>query len=114
MNHEPGPQRPAEVPAGPPIVSREIAAGSRAGVPWGLDLAASWSWRLLVIGAATYVLMRVLAFLIHVAVPDNDHLYAFVIDRLTERAEVADVRTSIVYEHLRAPSVSPRPTIRGR
>jgi DNA-binding Lrp family transcriptional regulator len=53
-------------------------------------------------------------FLIHVAVPDNDHLYAFVIDRLTERAEVADVRTSIVYEHLRAPSVSPRPTIRGR
>jgi DNA-binding Lrp family transcriptional regulator len=40
-------------------------------------------------------------FLIHVAVPDTDSLYAFVIDRLTERAEVADVRTSVVYEHLR-------------
>lgn len=39
-------------------------------------------------------------FLIHVAVADNDHLYAFVIDRLTERPEVADVRTSIVYEHI--------------
>ena len=39
-------------------------------------------------------------FLIHVAVPDNESLYAFVIDRLTERADVADVRTSVVYEHL--------------
>ena len=40
-------------------------------------------------------------FLVHVAVPDNDSLYAFVIDRLTERPEVADVRTSVVYEHIR-------------
>ena len=39
-------------------------------------------------------------FLIHLAVPNTDALYAFVIDRLTERPEVADVRTSIVYEHL--------------
>ncbi|GAA4573141.1 Lrp/AsnC family transcriptional regulator [Planotetraspora kaengkrachanensis] len=46
-------------------------------------------------------------FLIHVAVPGNDSLYAFVIDRLTERPEVADVRTSIVYEHLRVPVVAP-------
>ncbi|GII32128.1 Lrp/AsnC family transcriptional regulator [Planotetraspora mira] len=46
-------------------------------------------------------------FLIHLAVPDNDSLYAFVIDRLTERPEVADVRTSIVYEHLRVPAVAP-------
>lgn len=46
-------------------------------------------------------------FLIHVAVPGNDSLYAFVIDRLTERPEVADVRTSVVYEHLRSPSVLP-------
>lgn len=29
-------------------------------------------------------------FLLHVAVPDNDHLYAFVIDRLTEKPEAAD------------------------
>jgi DNA-binding Lrp family transcriptional regulator len=40
-------------------------------------------------------------FLVHVAVPNTDGLYAFVIDRLTERPEVADVRTSIVYEHRR-------------
>jgi DNA-binding Lrp family transcriptional regulator len=46
-------------------------------------------------------------FLIHVAVPDNDSLYAFVIDRLTERAEIADVRTSIVYEHLRNRTIEP-------
>src|ERR1700712_2424377 len=39
-------------------------------------------------------------FLIHVAVRDNQDLYAFVIDKLTERPEVADVRTSVVYEHL--------------
>lgn len=46
-------------------------------------------------------------FLIHVAVPDNDHLYAFVIDRLTERDEIADVRTSIVYEHIRSATILP-------
>nr|WP_253945161.1 AI-2E family transporter [Nocardioides sp. zg-DK7169] len=33
---------------------------SRAQVPWGLDLAAAWSWRLLVIAAATYVLLNLL------------------------------------------------------
>jgi DNA-binding Lrp family transcriptional regulator len=46
-------------------------------------------------------------FLIHVAVPDNNSLYAFVIDRLTERAHVADVRTSVVYEHLRNDHIGP-------
>ena len=44
-------------------------------------------------------------FLIHVAVPDNDGLYAFVIDRLTERREVADVNTSVIFEHVRSPHV---------
>ena len=39
-------------------------------------------------------------FVIHAAVPDNDHLYAFVIDRLTEREEIANVRTTVVYEHI--------------
>ncbi|WP_067496824.1 Lrp/AsnC family transcriptional regulator [Actinoplanes sp. TFC3] len=46
-------------------------------------------------------------FLIHVAVADNDSLYAFVIDRLTEHAHVADVRTSVVYEHLRNDRIAP-------
>lgn len=39
-------------------------------------------------------------FLVHVAVSDNERLYAFVIDRLTLRREVADVRTSVIYEHV--------------
>ena len=42
-------------------------------------------------------------FLLHVAVPDTDALYAFVIDHLTERPEVADVNTSVIYEHIRRP-----------
>lgn len=46
-------------------------------------------------------------FIIHVAVADNEGLYAFVIDRLTQRREVADVRTSVVYEHLRSGQVEP-------
>ncbi len=46
-------------------------------------------------------------FLIHVAVPDNQGLYAFVIDRLTQRAEIADVRTSVIYEHLRNTAIAP-------
>jgi DNA-binding Lrp family transcriptional regulator len=46
-------------------------------------------------------------FLLHIAVEDNDHLYAFVIDQLTARPEVADVRTSVIYEHLRNHNVIP-------
>jgi DNA-binding Lrp family transcriptional regulator len=46
-------------------------------------------------------------FIIHVAVADNDSLYAFVIDKLTQRPEIADVRTSVVYEHLRNTAVEP-------
>lgn len=46
-------------------------------------------------------------FLIHVAVPDNESLYAFVIDKLTEREEIADVRTSVVYEHIRKAVIAP-------
>ena len=46
-------------------------------------------------------------FLLHVAVPDTNALYAFVIDRLTERPEVADVNTSVVYEHIRRTVFEP-------
>ena len=48
-------------------------------------------------------------FLVHVAVPDTKGLYAFVIDRLTERREVADVQTSVVYEHVRSCHLDPAP-----
>ncbi|MBR8740933.1 Lrp/AsnC family transcriptional regulator [Nocardiopsis sp. MG754419] len=46
-------------------------------------------------------------FLVHVALPDNNSLYAFVVDKLTERPEVADVRASIVYEHLHNHHIAP-------
>jgi predicted PurR-regulated permease PerM len=50
-----------------------IAAGrsnfSRAQVPWGLDLAAAWSWRVLVIGAAGYVIFRLLGYFSVIALP---------------------------------------------
>ncbi|MER7797732.1 Lrp/AsnC family transcriptional regulator [Microbacterium sp. NPDC096154] len=49
-------------------------------------------------------------FVIHVAVADNDALYAFVIDRLTERDEIADVRTTVVYEHLRNARIGIAPS----
>lgn len=48
-------------------------------------------------------------FLLHVAVPGNDDLYTFVIDRLTQRPEVADVRTSVVYQHIRSAVIEPAP-----
>ncbi|GAB3882706.1 Lrp/AsnC family transcriptional regulator [Kibdelosporangium lantanae] len=46
-------------------------------------------------------------FLVHVAVRDNQDLYAFIIDRITQRPEVADVRTSVVYEHLHNSAIAP-------
>ncbi len=46
-------------------------------------------------------------FILHVAVHSNDDLYAFVIDQLTQRREVADVRTSVVYEHIQSGIVEP-------
>ncbi|MFD8076680.1 Lrp/AsnC family transcriptional regulator [Streptomyces sp. NPDC059718] len=52
-------------------------------------------------------------FLIHVAVPDNNALYAFVIDQLTQRPEIADVRSSIVYEHITNTRITPRPGAAG-
>ena len=46
-------------------------------------------------------------FLIHVAVRDTDQLQALVLDKLTRRKELADVRTSLVYEHLRKTEIMP-------
>jgi predicted PurR-regulated permease PerM len=50
-----------------------ISAGpsnfSRAQVPWGVDLAAAWSWRLLVIAAAGYCVMWVLARFSVITIP---------------------------------------------
>ena len=49
-------------------------------------------------------------FLIHVAVPDIDSLYAFVMDRFSKRREVVGVRSSVVYQHTRNPVIDPSPT----
>jgi predicted PurR-regulated permease PerM len=42
---------------------------SRAQVPWGLDLAAAWAWRFLVIVAAGYAIVWVLAFFAVITLP---------------------------------------------
>jgi predicted PurR-regulated permease PerM len=42
---------------------------SRAQVPWGLDLAAAWSWRLIVIAVATYGLFRGIVFFAELTIP---------------------------------------------
>jgi predicted PurR-regulated permease PerM len=50
-----------------------VAAGtsnfSRAQVPWGLDLAAAWAWRLIVIAIATYGLFRGVVFFAELTIP---------------------------------------------
>lgn len=45
--------------------------------------------------------------ILHVAVADTDALYTLVIDHLTARSEVIDVRSSIVYEHRRQHLIEP-------
>ncbi|HEX3221602.1 MAG TPA: AI-2E family transporter [Nocardioides sp.] len=42
---------------------------SRAQVPWGLDLAAAWSWRLIVIAIATYGLFHGVVFFAELTIP---------------------------------------------
>jgi predicted PurR-regulated permease PerM len=42
---------------------------SRAEVPWGLDLAAAWAWRLIVIGIATYAFLRGVEYFAELTIP---------------------------------------------
>src|SRR5205085_2031737 len=42
---------------------------SRAHVPWGVDLAAAWAWRFLVIAAAGYVIASVVGHLLVIVLP---------------------------------------------
>jgi DNA-binding Lrp family transcriptional regulator len=46
-------------------------------------------------------------FLLHVAVRDVAHLNSVVLDKLTQRPELSDVRTSVVYEHVRRTTIDP-------
>lgn len=59
-------RRPAPAPA---PVTAGTSNFSRAQVPWGLDLAAAWGWRFLVIAAAGYVLLWLVAFFAVVTIP---------------------------------------------
>lgn len=52
-----------------PVVTGGTSNFSRAQVPWGLDLAAAWSWRVLVIGAAGYALLWLLGYFSVVVLP---------------------------------------------
>ena len=54
--------QPGPIPTGP-------SNFSRAQVPWGIDLAAAWAWRFLVIAAAAYVLLWLVAFFALVTIP---------------------------------------------
>jgi len=42
-------------------------------------------------------------FLIHVAVPDLDHLHSFLVDRLSERREVVSFRSSVIFQQVHNP-----------
>jgi predicted PurR-regulated permease PerM len=53
----------------PPTIDAGPSNFSRAQVPWAFDLAAAWSWRFLVIAAAGYVVLWVLARFSVVFVP---------------------------------------------
>jgi DNA-binding Lrp family transcriptional regulator len=56
---------------------------------------------------AVFVLTGPEDFLLHVAVRDIEHLNAVVLDKLTERPELADVRTSVIYGHFSKKVIEP-------
>lgn len=56
---------------------------------------------------SVFVLTGTDDFLLHVAVRDTDHLHSVVLDELTKRKELADVRTSVVYRHYRKKVIDP-------
>ncbi|MGY2701976.1 MULTISPECIES: AI-2E family transporter [unclassified Nocardioides] len=66
LAHQWATRRDERMPAPVPIV---VARSERAQVPWGIDLAASWAWRFLVIAAAAYVILWLVAFFAVVAIP---------------------------------------------
>lgn len=46
-------------------------------------------------------------FLIHIAVKDNEHLNDFILDQLTKRKEIVDIRTSVIFRHHRKIVIDP-------
>jgi predicted PurR-regulated permease PerM len=62
LSRRTGPRQQVVVESGP-------SNFSPAQVPWGLDLAAAWAWRLILIGIATYALFRGLEFFAELTIP---------------------------------------------
>jgi DNA-binding Lrp family transcriptional regulator len=48
-------------------------------------------------------------FVIHVSAQDNEHLHAFLVDRLSQRKEIVGWRTSIIFQHLANHDPAPLP-----
>ncbi len=48
-------------------------------------------------------------FLLHVAVPDLDHLHAFLLDRLSKRREITGFRTSMIFQQMQNQTPAPLP-----
>ncbi len=59
----------AERRAEPPPIEAGTTNLAKAQVPYGVDLAAAWSWRFLVIAAAAYLILWLLAFFAVITVP---------------------------------------------
>jgi putative heme transporter len=59
-------RRPEPVPV---AISAGPSNFTRAQVPWGMDLAAAWAWRFLVIAAAGYLLLWLTAFFAVITIP---------------------------------------------
>ncbi|HET8960369.1 AI-2E family transporter [Nocardioides sp.] len=59
-------RRPEPVPAPIPTGPSNLAPAQ---VPWGVDLAAAWAWRFLVIAAAGYLIARVVGFFAVITLP---------------------------------------------
>ncbi len=54
---------------GPAPITTGPSRLDRAQVPWGLDLAAAWAWRLLIIAAAAYLLLRLVSYFSVITIP---------------------------------------------
>ncbi|QZY28541.1 AI-2E family transporter [Nocardioides coralli] len=59
----------AERRAAPPPITAGVSNLERAQVPYGVDLAASWAWRFLVIAGAAYIVLWLLAYFAVITVP---------------------------------------------
>jgi DNA-binding Lrp family transcriptional regulator len=48
-------------------------------------------------------------FVIHVSAQDNEHLHAFLVDRLAPRKEIVGFRTSIIFQNITKHDPAPLP-----